>query len=102
LFASMSAEVAFCVLRPSGRQSQQHAGTDYSPTRNQTGGKKKGLAASTVGDALLIPIDFRLSLAPQHNPRRLRKTAFASRTLKTPLCYHSAAVLAACGSRIFR
>jgi hypothetical protein len=70
-FASMSAEVTFCVLRPSGRRSQRHAGTEYGPTCNETGGKKKGLPASTLGDALFIPIDFRLSLAPQHNPHRI-------------------------------
>ena len=106
LFASRSAEVAFCALRPSGRPSQQHTGTDDSPTRNQTGGKKKGLAASTR-DALFIPIDFRLSLAPQHNPRRI----CGRRLLRAePSKRHYATIArrfwlhaeAACGSRIFR
>ena len=40
-FASISPEVAFCVLRPSGRLSHRHAGTVYCPAGEETGCEKK-------------------------------------------------------------
>ena len=83
-FASMFPEVAFCVLRLSGRLSHWHAGTVYYPAGEETGCKKKeDPRKSTLGDASFISTDFRLSLVVQHNAHRIcGKRPFVSRTSK--------------------